>query len=44
MTPLGFIPEPLTIPLDRILPSRKIPQGLYGSRKFKQIQTSGHLE
>jgi hypothetical protein len=40
MTPLGFIPEPLTIPLDRILPSRKIPQGLYGSRKFKQIQTS----
>lgn len=40
MTPLGFIPEPLTIPLDRILPSRKIPEGLYGSRKFKQIQTS----
>ena len=40
MTPLGFIPEPLTIPLDQILPSRKIPEGLYGSRKFKQIQTS----
>jgi hypothetical protein len=40
MTPLGFIPEPLTIPLDRILPSRKIPEGLVGSRKFKQIKSS----
>jgi len=40
MTPLGFIPEPLTIPLDRILPSRKIPEGLNGSRKFKQIRSS----
>ena len=40
MTPLGFIPEPLTIPLDRILPSRKIPEGLLGSRKFKQIKSS----
>lgn len=40
MTPLGFIPEPRTIPLDRILPSRRIPDGLHGSRKFKQIQAS----
>jgi hypothetical protein len=40
MTQLGFIPEPLTIPLDRILPSRKIPEGLLGSRKFKQIKSS----
>jgi len=40
MTPLGFIPEPRTIPLDRILPSRKIPEGLLGSRKFKQIKSS----
>jgi hypothetical protein len=40
MTTLGFIPEPLTIPLDRILPSRKIPEGLLGSRKFKQIKSS----
>ncbi len=40
MTPLGFVPEPLTIALDRILPSRRIPDGLYGSRKFKQIQAS----
>lgn len=40
MTPLGFIPEPRTIPLDLILPSRRIPDGLHGSRKFKQIQAS----
>jgi ParB-like chromosome segregation protein Spo0J len=40
MTPIGFIPEPRTIPLDRILPSRRIPDGLHGSRKFKQIQAS----
>jgi hypothetical protein len=38
--PLGFIPDPLTIPLDLILPSRKIPEGLLNSRKFKQIQSS----
>jgi len=40
MTPLGFIPEPLIIPLDRILPSRKIPEGLLGSCKFKQIKST----
>jgi ParB-like chromosome segregation protein Spo0J len=40
MTPLGFVPEPRTIPLDRILPSRRTPDGLHGSRKFKQIQAS----
>ena len=37
---LGFIPEPLVIPLDMILPSRKIPEGLLISRKFKQIRSS----
>ncbi|WP_157314545.1 plasmid partitioning protein RepB C-terminal domain-containing protein [Chitinibacter sp. GC72] len=37
---LGFIPEPLTLPLDRILPSRKTPEGILGSRKFKQIVAS----
>lgn len=40
MTPLGFIPEPKRLPLDQILPSRRIPDGLHGSRKFKQIQAS----
>ena len=37
---LGFIPEPLTIPLERILPSRKVPDRVLTSRKFKQIQSS----
>ena len=38
--PLGFIPEPITLVLDRILPSRKSPEGLQASRKFKQIVVS----
>lgn len=38
--PLGFIPEPLTLPLERILPSRKTPEGILTSRKFKQIVAS----
>ena len=35
---LGFALEPLSIALDQILPSRKIPAGLDISRKFKQIR------
>jgi hypothetical protein len=38
--PLGFIPEPITVSLDRILPSRKWPEGILTSRKFKQIVAS----
>ncbi len=38
--PLGFIPDPLTLALERILPSRKTPEGLNTSRKFKQILAS----
>ena len=38
--PLGFVPEPLSLPLSSILPSRKIPDGLFTSRKFKQIVAS----
>ena len=38
--PLGFVPDPLTLSLDRILPSRKTPEGLHTSRKFKQIMAS----
>lgn len=37
---LGFIPEPLSLPLDLLLPSRKPPEGLVGSRKYKQIRSS----
>jgi ParB-like chromosome segregation protein Spo0J len=38
--PLGFVPEPLSLPLSSILPSRKMPDGLLTSRKFKQIFAS----
>lgn len=38
--PLGFIPEPLSISLDQLLPSHKVPEGLLNSRKFKQILSS----
>ena len=38
--PLGFVPEPLVLPLSSVLPSRKTPEGLLASRKFKQITAS----
>lgn len=37
---LGFLPEPISVPIDRILPSRKVPVGLATSRKFRQIRSS----
>lgn len=37
---LGFVPEPLLVPIDRILPSRKAPIGLASSRKYRQIHSS----
>lgn len=37
---LGFALDPLSVPLDQILPSRKLPEGLDTSRKFKQIRAS----
>jgi hypothetical protein len=37
---LGFIPDPITVAFDRLLPSRKPPDGLANSRKFKQIISS----
>ena len=37
---LGFIPEPLLLAMDLILPSRKVPVGLATSRKFNQIRAS----
>lgn len=42
MTPmhLGFIPEPMVVPFEMLLPSRKAPEGLIHSRKFKQIISS----
>ncbi len=37
---LGFIPEPKTVAFSKLLPSRKAPDGLAHSRKFKQIMSS----
>lgn len=37
---LGFIPEPLTVPVINILPSHRTPAGVIESRKFKQIKAS----
>lgn len=38
--PLGFVPTPLVIPFEKILPSRKSPAGLATSKKFRQIVAS----
>lgn len=37
---LGFIPEPLSVSLDDLLPSRKVPVGLLATRKYHQIRIS----
>ena len=37
---LGFIPDPITVAFEKLLPSRKPPDGLANSRKFKQIISS----
>jgi len=37
---LGFIPEPLSVPVINILPSRRAAASVIESRKFKQIRTS----
>ncbi len=37
---LGFDLEPLTVQIDKILPSRKAPVGVATSRKFMQIRSS----
>ncbi|MGA9665028.1 MAG: plasmid partitioning protein RepB C-terminal domain-containing protein [Gallionella sp.] len=37
---IGFDLEPLTVPVDKILPSRKTPVGVTTSRKYIQIRSS----
>lgn len=37
---LGFIPEPLLVPFDKLLPSRKLPESITGTRKYRQIVES----
>lgn len=38
--PLGFNLEPISVPVDKILPSRRTPTGVTTSRKYLQIRTS----
>ena len=37
---LGFVPEPLTVPIVNILPSRRLSPGVTATRKFRQIRSS----
>lgn len=37
---LGFIPDPLTVPFEKVLPTRRLPMGLEGSKKYLQIKSS----
>lgn len=37
---LGFIPEPLLVPFDKLLPSRKLPENIHGTKKYRQIVES----
>jgi ParB-like chromosome segregation protein Spo0J len=37
---LGFLPKPLMVPLDNILPSRKPPIGLLETKKYKMVVAS----
>lgn len=37
---LGFSLKPLSVKLANILPARKVPEGLFGSQKFRQIRSS----
>jgi len=37
---LGFVPEPISLPVEKILLSRRMPAGLTITRKYKQIRSS----
>lgn len=37
---LGFIPEPLTVPFDKLLPNRKLPENINATKKYQQIVES----
>ena len=37
---LGFLPKPLMVPLDNVLPSRKPPIGLLETKKYKMVVAS----
>ncbi|WP_431258539.1 plasmid partitioning protein RepB C-terminal domain-containing protein [Roseateles chitinivorans] len=37
---LAFVPDPVSVELTRLLPSRRVPDGLTATRKFRQIRSS----
>jgi hypothetical protein len=37
---LGFVPKTMSLPIENILPTRKVPAGIIGSKKFQQIHAS----
>jgi len=37
---LGFVPDPLIVPFEKLLPSKKLPLGLEGQKKYLQIKAS----
>lgn len=37
---IGFDPEPVLLPVERLLPSHKVPAALLASRKYSQIRSS----
>lgn len=37
---LGFVPDPITVPFDKLLPAKKLPLGLDASKKYLQIKAS----
>jgi ParB-like chromosome segregation protein Spo0J len=37
---LGFIPEPLLVPFDKLLASRKLPENIHETKKYRQIVES----
>jgi ParB-like chromosome segregation protein Spo0J len=37
---LGFVPEPRSVPVEQLLPSRKVPVGIAASRKYRQLVAS----
>lgn len=37
---LGFVPQPLMVPIDKIMPSRKVAAGVAIARRFKRVRAS----
>lgn len=38
--PLGFIPEPITVAFEKLLPTRRLPSGLAAAKRFERMKSS----